>query len=482
LEAVETETAIELEGKPVVVRAWRHQVRGLSGHVVPVYFLDTDHEKNSAPMRDCTRWLYGGDERYRLCQEAVLGLGGVALLRAMGSDIKIYHMNEGHSALLALALIREQLATPPGGGVLDTIRKQVRQRCVFTTHTPVPAGHDVFPCDMVHHLLGPDYATLMATLRLCLDGHLNMTYLALAFSGYINGVAFRHGEVSRTMFPEYPIDSITNGVHVPTWVHPAFARLFDERIPDWRNDNFDLRHAVNIPLERIRETHRAAKQDLFAEIAARTGRALQGDVFTIGYARRATTYKRPDLLFTDLERLRAIAKTHGALQIVYAGKAHPKDQPGKDLIRRIFAAAAALGNDIPVIYLEDYDMAVAKKLCAGVDLWLNTPRKPQEASGTSGMKAALNGVPSLSVLDGWWVEGHVEGVTGWSIGNHHHAEDDRAAEARGLYDKLAAILPLYYRQPDAYTYVRRCCIALNGSYFHAQRMLIQYLTIAYLRM
>ena len=244
-----------------------------------------------------------------------------------------------------------------------------------------------------------------------------MTYLALRFAGYINGVAMRHGEISTGMFPGYPIDAISNGVHAPTWTSSAFAELYDRRIPEWRRDNFYLRYAVGLSLDEIWQAHAQAKKELLDEVEKRTGQRLEEKVMTMGFARRATTYKRPDLLFSDRERLRRLTQDVGPLQVIYAGKAHPRDEGGKDMIRRVFAAAGDMGETVKVVYLENYDMALGKIICAGVDLWLNTPLRPQEASGTSGMKAALNGVPSLSVLDGWWIEGHVENVTGWSIGN-----------------------------------------------------------------
>ncbi len=290
----------------------------------------------------------------------------------------------------------------------------------------------------------------------------------------------RHRDVSRLMFPDYLINSITNGVHAATWTCPDFQALFDRFIPEWRAETFNLRYAVAIDYSEVRKAHRAAKERLLAEVSTRAQRILSPDVFTIGFARRATPYKRADMLFTDLERLRGIAGGSGGLQILYAGKAHPHDQGGKEIIRRIHEAAARVTGDVDVVYLQNYDMELAGLLVAGVDLWLNTPQQPQEASGTSGMKAALNGVPSLSVLDGWWIEGHVEGVTGWSIGTTWHGESDTAAQAEMLYDKLeSTILPMYYEQPEEWVKVMTRAIALNGSFFTAQRMVLQYALRAY---
>jgi starch phosphorylase len=333
----------------------------------------------------------------------------------------------------------------------------------------------------VRAVLGQDYMELLRAAHCCDDdGTLNMTYLALRLSRFINGVAMRHREVSQGMFPSYPVASITNGVHAGTWTSAPFRELFDRHIPEWRHDNLYLRYAVAIPLEEIREAHALAKRELLAEVAHRTGVQLDPAAMTVGFARRATPYKRADLIFSDLERLRVIARTAGPLQIVFAGKAHPRDEGGKALIRHIFDAARALGDCVRIVYLENYEMTLGAKLTSGVDLWLNNPMKPLEASGTSGMKAALNGVPSFSVLDGWWVEGHVEGITGWSIGPDNSAEPNPAAEVEDLYGKLErVILPLYYGSPLAYAEVMRHAIALNGSFFNTQRMVQQYMRNAY---
>jgi starch phosphorylase len=237
-----------------------------------------------------------------------------------------------------------------------------------------------------------------------------MTYVALTLSHYVNGVSKRHGEVSHSMFPNYPIASITNGVHSTTWTAPSFAALYDRHIPGWRNDSFALRYAVSIPLEDIRQAHRESKQRLIDALNTATNAGFDRDVFTLGFARRATAYKRPDLLFHDVERLRDVARRHGGLQLAFAGKSHPRDEAGKALIQRLFQWANDLSPEVRIAYLPNYDLALAVLLVSGVDVWLNTPRPPHEASGTSGMKAAHNGVPSLSVLDGWWLEGFVEGI------------------------------------------------------------------------
>ncbi|HSC27166.1 MAG TPA: alpha-glucan family phosphorylase, partial [Vicinamibacterales bacterium] len=404
--------AVTLEGRTVRVRAWKYELEGASG-VLPVYFLDADLAENSDADRTLTHYLYGGDARYRLCQEVILGIGGVRMLRTLGySGISRFHMNEGHSSLLVLELLEEQARAAGRQAISREDVLAVRKCCVFTTHTPVPSGHDRFPIETARAVLGD--GPLFTFEKQCLvEGLLNLTFLALNFSGYVNGVAMKHGEVSREMFGGYAIDAITNGVHPPTWTADEFQALFDRLIPGWRRDPFSLRYALSIPRADVWNAHTGAKRRLIARVLRDGGTELNPDVFTIGFARRAATYKRADLLMHDLERLRRIAAT-GPLQVVYAGKAHPRDEGGKAMIESIFRARNLLGSRVPVVYLQNHDMELSRLLTSGVDLWLNTPQPPLEASGTSGMKAALNGVPSLSVLDGWWVEGHLEHVTGWA--------------------------------------------------------------------
>jgi len=482
LEPMVPRAYVPIAGRAVMIRAWRYVVRGVFGHTVPVYFLDTGLAENEPWEQSLTQSLYDGDTRHRLCQEIVLGMGGVAMLQALGyKNVSTHHMNEGHAAFLTLALLEREVARGDLTAVAETDGEAVRQRSVFTTHTPVPAGHDQFPVALVREVLGPERFAALETMNCIRNGMLNMTYLALHLSRYVNGVAMRHGEISRDMFPQYAIDSITNGVHALTWTAPPFRNLYDRFIPEWRRDNFYLRYAIKIPIADVHRAHVLAKREMLEQIALRTKAHLAENVLTICFARRAAGYKRADLLFTDLERLQSIAELAGPFQVIYSGKAHPRDEAGKAMIRRIFEFSEKLKNVLRVVYLENYDMELARSLCAGVDLWLNTPERPLEASGTSGMKAALNGVPSLSVLDGWWIEGHVEGVTGWAIGANDASQADPVVEANSLYDKLEhMILPLYYAKPEAYTEVRRSAIALNGSYFHTQRMVLQYVRNAYL--
>jgi starch phosphorylase len=468
---------VEIEGRSVHIRALCHAIRGVTGHIVPVYLLDTDLEENNPSDRALTDRLYGGDSDYRLRQEIILGIGGARMLLALGLEPAVYHMNEGHAALLTVALVGRTLAGRAFHHAAEADFARVREQCVFTTHTPVPAGHDRFSIEQARRVLGHDTVNMLERAGGCHDGLLNMTYVALRFSRFVNGVAMQHGIVSREMFPEYAIDAITNGVHAATWAAPPFLKVFDRHLPRWRRDNVILRYAIDIPEVEIIEAHHAAKLLLLDAVSERAGVTLSPSVFTIGFARRAATYKRMDLLFADPERLIAMAKRYGGLQIIYAGKAHPADEPGKAKIKRVIELAHELSDGtLKILYLENYEWELGKLLTGGVDLWLNTPKRPYEASGTSGMKAALNGVPSLSILDGWWIEGWIEGVTGWAVED----KEEESEEAESLYTQLGdVILPLYHDQPEQWRRVMRSAIALNGSFFNTQRMVEQYALNAY---
>ncbi|MGD0733936.1 MAG: alpha-glucan family phosphorylase [Terracidiphilus sp.] len=468
---------VSVEDRVVTLRAWRYDMTGRYGHVVPIYLLDTDVDGNSGWDRGLTDHLYGGDSNYRLQQEIVLGMGGVRMANALGHKINVYHMNEGHAALLTLALLEGQLGGGPLGAATETDIEQVRRKCVFTTHTPVPAGHDRFSTEQTIRILGGDRTARLEKQGCFRDGMLNMTLLALRFSRYANGVAMQHAKVSRDMFPEFTIDSITNGVHAPTWVSEPIQQLLDANFSSWRRDNLYLRNAIDLPEKDILAAHARAKGDLLGEVAARIGLVLNPNVLTLGFARRVATYKRATLLFTDPARLAKIATAAGGLQIIYAGKAHPQDDPGKALIQEVCADAARLSNDmLRIIYLENYGWDLGALLTAGVDVWVNTPRRPYEASGTSGMKAALNGVPSLSILDGWWIEGCIEGFTGWAIEDGANDQE----EAASLYHKLEnVVVPLYRDAPEKWAHLMRNTLAFNGSYFNTNRMVKQYTRNAY---
>lgn len=469
---------LSLEGKRAIVGAWQYDVVGNDGFVVPVYFLDTDLPENGEEHRRLTGRLYGGDDRYRLCQEAVLGIGGVRILRALKhSAIEQFHLNEGHAALLTLELLREQRDAASREEITQDDINAVRKCCVFTTHTPVPAGHDRFDLQLAEHVLG-HRKECGFTDAICHAGQLNLTYLALALSHYVNGVAKKHSEISQHMFAEYQVDAITNGVHAKTWVSPPFADLFDRYIKGWRVDNFSLRYALGIPDNDLWQAHQQAKHSLVDLVNRATHVEFEYDILTLGFGRRATSYKRPTLILSDLERLWRISRTVGRLQIVFAGKAHPRDEAGKSLIRQIVSLAKQLGREVPVVYLPNYEQRLSALMTAGVDIWLNTPEPPMEASGTSGMKAALNGVPSLSVLDGWWIEGCLEGVTGWAIGKRNH--QIYGANAESLYEQLEAmVIPLFYNDRNRFIDIMRHAIAFNGSFFNTQRMLHEYLVKVY---
>ena len=424
---------VQIEGRTVKVRAWLYKYQSVTGGAVPVLFLDTDCDGNTPEDREITFYLYGGNERYRLKQETILGFGGVRMLDSLGFRVRKFHMNEGHSSLLAVELLRNNGADP----------EKVKDLCVFTTHTPVEAGHDKFSYDLVEQVLGTvDLATLKEYGG-C--DRLNMTCLALNLSNYVNGVAKRHQEISRKMFAGYEIHAVTNGVHSFTWTGESYRKIFDQYLPGWAIEPELLAKVDLIPDCEIWQAHQEQKQILIDYANQATNANLNSDEFTLGFARRATEYKRPTLLFSNLARLRTISRK-GKIQVIFAGKAHPRDEGGKWLIEQIYSYAKQLKDDIEIVYLEDYSMSIASKMVGGVDVWLNTPLRPMEASGTSGMKAAHNGVLNFSVLDGWWIEGWIENLTGWAIGPPNVDNLDNQAlfqkEAEDIYNKLNTLSPL----------------------------------------
>lgn len=468
---------VSIESRTVFIQAWQYIVRGVGGYSVPVIFLDTDIAENSEYDRSLTYYLYGGDQRYRLSQEIILGIGGVRMLKELGYHrLSRYHMNEGHASLLTLELLQQRKRNDEAVWDEDGVRRM----CVFTTHTPVPAGHDQFSYELVREVLG-EFIPFEVLKQFGGEDNLNMTLLALNLSHYMNGVAKKHGKVSQEMFPGYHIDSITNGIHAATWVSAGFERLYDKYIPGWKKDPFSLRYALSIPKDEIWGAHQEAKRIIIDYANEKANVAMDYDTLTIGFARRATAYKRADLVFFDVNRLVQIAQSVGNLQFIFSGKAHPNDWPGKELIKKIFAASGQLREHVKIVYLENYDMELAKMIICGVDLWLNTPRKPREASGTSGMKAALNGVPSLSILDGWWIEGCIEGLTGWSIGSALDTESIDERDAHSLYERLESIIiPTFYQDRHKWIDIMRHAIAMNASFFNTHRMVQQYVLNAYL--
>ena len=466
-----SKTEIKIEGRPVKLQVWYYIIKGVNDYNVPVFFLDSNLEENSEVDREITKNLYGGDNKYRLSQEIVLGIGGVRALQSLGyKTIDKYHMNEGHAAFGTLELYRQ----------LKDIDK-VREQCVFTTHTPVAAGHDQFDLGLAKSMLGEMIPESLLP-EITFENKVNMTRLALFFSHYVNGVAKKHGEVSRIMFPGYSIDSITNGVHSLTWVSEPFQQLFDRHMPGWRSDPYIFRSAFSIDKKEVWQAHLEAKKKLIDFINNRYNVGMTYDHFTIGFARRQTAYKRPDLIISDANRLMQIAEKTGPIQIVYAGKAHPKDGSGKETIKNIFNAMKTIKGKVKIAYIHNYDMTIAKMMTSGSDLWLNTPRRPKEASGTSGMKAAHNGVPQFSTLDGWWLEGCVENITGWSIGPEKtdEAVSDDESDRNDLYHKLESwIIPKFYNDRDNWIRTMRSCIAINASFFNTNRMIQQYVLNAY---
>jgi starch phosphorylase len=479
-EAVGVMVAVVSEGRTVWVRPWLYELKSPLGGRVPIILLDTNVTENDARDRSITDRLYGGSETDRIRQEIVLGIGGERVLRALGFAISTYHLNEGHAAFLALSLLLRYRREPvlADDESLTYAIEQVREQCVFTTHTPVEAGHDRYDYGDVRRVLG-DIIELERLKQLAGVDRLNMTHLALSLSGYVNGVALRHAQTAQNMFPGYRVRAITNGAHVPTWMHPNIAAVVETRLPHWAREPVSLMRADEISGESLWTAHQQVKAELIAEIRSRTGVDMKPDVALLGFARRMTGYKRPDLLFSDLERLLAINAQH-PFQIVMAGKAHPRDEKGKALVQAIHAYMQKV-KPLPVAFLPNYDMGIAAKLVAGTDVWLNSPLPPLEASGTSGMKAAFNGVLNLSVLDGWWVEGWEEGVTGWAIGGDKDPPD-AAAHAADLYRKLeTTVLPLYYSDRPRWIWMMRQAIGKIGSVFNSQRMMRRYTTEAYVR-
>ena len=468
-----TRIALTIQGRRVNVKGWMYEFQNPAGGMVPVIFLDTDVEGNANDDKEITSFLYGGDETYRLKQEIVLGIGGVKMLDACGFKIRKYHMNEGHSSLLTLELLRRN----------DMDADRVKDLCIFTTHTPVEAAHDKFSYDMVSSVMG-ELISIEELKKLGDTDALNMTSLALNLSRYVNGVSEEHMAFSNSLFPSHHISAITNGVHSYSWTCESFRKLYDKYIPGWPLEPARLVRVVAIPGEEIWLAHMEAKDALISYVKERTKTTLDRDVLTLGFARRATAYKRPTLLFSDMSRLRGV-KSKGNIQMIFAGKAHPNDLEGKRLIEEIYGYMKELNDKIKVVYLENYDMDVAARITSGVDLWLNTPMPPLEASGTSGMKAAHNGVTTFSVLDGWWVEGWIEDVTGWAIGpipaEKMSESERRMREKEDLYSKLEyVIIPKFYDDRDGWIHMMRNSIGKVAYYFNSHRMMMAYATEAYM--
>jgi starch phosphorylase len=477
--------SLTIENRTVHIQAWIYYVESPRGGSVPVIYLDSDLPENDSEDRKLTDHLYGGDDLYRIKQEMILGIGGVRMLRQLGFRIKKYHMNEGHAAFLTLELLHEHKKDIESvwdeSHIWDT--DTVRDLCVFTTHTPVEAGHDKFSYELYRQVFG-DYFPENILKTLAGEDKLNMTLLGLNLSDFVNGVAKKHMEVSQNMFPGYRINAITNGVHSYTWTCESFRKLYDKYLPGWANEPEIFVRVGVIPDEELWAAHMEAKRKLIDYVNSLNNAGMDYDTLTIGFARRATAYKRADLLFSDTERLERIGS--GKIQVIYAGKAHPKDEKGKELIARIVEYSRKLKGKINISFIQNYNMEIALKLVSGVDIWLNTPLRPLEASGTSGMKATHNGVVNFSVLDGWWIEGHIEGFTGWSIGPAPKEimpdNNMNQVDADDLYNKLEKIIiPTFYNDRKTWIRMMQNAIGKNAYYFNSHRMMRRYVTEAYIR-
>ena len=458
--------SLPLDGGELWAKVWRADITGVSGHEVHVYFLDTFHPKNTERHLDLGLTLYGGDDWVRIRQEYLLGIGGLRLIDKLGLDVDGLHLNEGHCTFALLEMLNR-----------GWTREQLAKRVLFTTHTPVPAGHDRFEWDAVEEVLGDllpsDAKQLVIDAGDPEEGRrISMSHLAVALSGPVNAVSNLNAWVASSMFADHHIAPITNGVHHLTWTSPMMGELFDEQLPGWREDPTKLAHAGKIPTEELAEARTVARKVLRELVQTSTGVRLDKNRLTIGFARRFATYKRANLVFSDLERLREIGA--GKIQFVFSGKAHPRDEGGKALIKSIFDSAKDLENEIPVAFLEDYSMATGLAMTGGVDIWLNNPIRPMEASGTSGMKAAMNGVPNCSILDGWWPEGCEHGVNGWAIGGADDERDD-VRDAKNVLDVIEnEVLPAWEEGDEKWCEIMRASIATSAR-FTGARMISDYL-------
>lgn len=472
---VEDPIVMKIEDKEVLVSAWLYRIIGQSGHVLPVYLLTTDVKDNEDWMKKMTGSLYDSTSRWnRIVQEMILGIGGVKLLESLGyHNIDTYHLNEGHGSFCTLELYKK----------LGNIEK-VKEKVVFTTHTPVPAGHDRFKQDLVKKVfenrIPPEISKLADD-----NGELNMTYLGMALSRYINAVAKKHGEISKKMFPHYEIDYITNGVHLPFWVSKPFRKIFGRKWPNWRSNPKVLENALELDDLDVFDAHILNKFNLINYQKGHSWNLLDEELITIGFARRFATYKRATLIFHDIDRLGKICKN--TIQFIFAGKAHPKDQMGKDFIKKIFEAGEYLYDNyrVKVVIMENYNMDLAHMLVSGVDLWLNTPNRYREASGTSGMKAALNGVPNFSILDGWWLEGYKKNkLAGWAIGPDDSNPDDPGVsnnwdiDSNVIYETLENEIIPNYLEHDEWIFRQKNAISL-AAFFNTHRMVEEYAEKAY---
>ena len=461
LKKLDVKFTLRLRARDVWIQVYRFDYVGHGGHSVPIYFLDTDVEENINDDRIISQRLYSGNKDHRILQEAILGFGGTKLLDELGqNDIKKYHMNEGHCSFLVLNLLEK----------FNGDMEKVKSLCHFTTHTPVPAGHDHFSEKRVKKLLRGLLPEDLKLPSLVQNGRLHMTELGLYFSRTANGVSALHGDVAQDQFPWSNIDFITNGVHHSYWMGSPFKRVYDQYVPEWRANPECLLLIDDIADDVIWNAHQERKQYLLGYANSQVSKALDKDTLTIGFARRAATYKRAQLLFHDMDRLESLGAEK--IQVIFSGKAHPKDHEGKEIIRQIVSKSKAMFGKVKIIYLENYNMWLGRMITSGVDVWLNTPLRPNEASGTSGMKATLNGVLNLSVLDGWWAEGCKNGVNGWAVGDPKHPDD--ASDADHLYSVLEnSVIPTFYNDRNKWISMMKEAIK-TGVDFTAHRMIMEY--------
>jgi glycogen phosphorylase len=460
-----------IAGENIKVQIWEYIVKGFENHKNSVFFLDADLPENSEGMRKLNQYLYPNDHDTWLKQEILLGYGGFLALKKLGFPLfDIYHLNESHVMSLILTVQSELNSWD-----------ETRKRLCFTTHTPLKGAHQKVSRDELLKYLPADLFDQIPA-DLWENDELNFTTLCTFASKFTNAVAKRHMKTTQEMYPEYKISSVTNGVHHLTWTCKPISKLFDKYLGDWQINPENLRLANQIPDSEIRSAHDQAKKELIKEVNSHSTTPFDPNIFTIGFARRAVPYKRANLIFTEIQRLTQIAEKFGGLQLIFAGKTSPDYDEGKIIIKQILDVAKQSNTILKVVYLPDYNISLGQKITSGVDMWLNNPLPPLEASGTSGMKASLNGVPNFSILDGWWPEGWVEGVTGWSIGQDLCEGDQcKLIEISDLYGKLEnLILPLFYNNPDEWIKIQKNCIALNGSHFNTHRMLMEYLMKGYI--
>lgn len=457
------EIKVNISGTDIYVKIWKYEYTGITGHKIPIYFLDTHLEKNPLWACQLTDNLYQGD---RLSQEIILGIGGIRALKELEiNTIEKYHMNEGHSSFLTLELYKNN-------GKENNIwsDEEIKNKCVFTTHTPIPAGHDKFSYSEIYEKLKGEIDILPLHIKkLAGEDLLNTTLLALNFSSYHNGVSKKHGDVTKKMFPNFEIDYITNGVHLQSWTSKYFKELYNKYMPGWEKQNSKLKEIFKIPNSQIYRAHQLAKEELIDFINQKNivDTTLKKNVLTIGFARRFIQYKDAELIFENLEELK---KLGGKVQFIFAGKSHKNDPWGKNIMKDIIDNANDLKEHIQIAFLENYDIEIAKKLVAGCDLWLNTPIPPSEASGTSGMKAVVNGCLHFSRVDGWAIESFERNGGGFPIAEYE--DFIRTLEFK--------IIPMYYSEnKTSWVEEMKLSIGNSATYFNTHRMAKEYISKAY---